>query len=87
MLNVNDLCVMIHYIYKIHFLCGSQEGRYYIGRRSTKYKSIEKDTYAGSGSFCKLYYKKYGRILGVTYTKDILEINPTLKTNIKREEF
>lgn len=25
----------IHYIYKIYFLCGGAQNRYYIGRRST----------------------------------------------------
>lgn len=77
----------IHYIYKIHFLCGFPTSRYYIGRRSYKGNDLAKDTYAGSGTFCKAYFKKYGRKEGITYIKEILEINPSLKINIEREEF
>ena len=77
----------IHYIFKIHFLCGFPTGRYYIGRRSYKGDDLSKDSYTGSGTFCKAYFKKYGRKEGVTYIKEILEINPSLKINIEREEF
>lgn len=77
----------IHYIYKIHFLCGFPCGRYYIGRRSYSGDDISKDTYTGSGTFCKAYFKKYGRKEGTTYIKEILEINPSLKINIDREKF
>lgn len=77
----------IHYIYKIHFLCGFPTGRYYIGRRSYKGDDLSNDKYTGSGTFCKAYFKKYGRKEGITYIKEILEINPSLKINIDREEF
>ena len=43
------------------------------------------DSYAGSGSFCYRYYKKYGKKEGITYIKEILEINPDKKTNHDRE--
>lgn len=75
---------MIHYIYRIDFLCGEQ-GRYYIGKHSFRYANIEKSSYAGSGSFCKRYYKKYGKILNKTYKKTIIEINDTFEINRKRE--
>lgn len=72
----------IHYIYKIHFLCGFPTGRYYIGKHTGK-KVTEK--YAGSGNFCFAYYKKYGKIEGETYIKEILEINPSAEINNQRE--
>lgn len=71
----------VHYIYKIHFLCGFPAGRYYLG----KHTGYIDDYYAGSGSFCKAYYKKYGKINGITYIKEILEINPDKKVNAERE--
>lgn len=76
---------MIHYIYKIHFLCGFPSGRYYIGKRSYRGNDLSKDMYTGSGSFCKAYFKKYGKKEGVTYIKEILEINPDKKINRDRE--
>ena len=79
--------IKIHYIYKIHFLCGFPAGRYCIGRRSYKGDDLSKDKYTGSGTFCKAYFKKYGRKEGITYIKEILEINPSLEININREEF
>lgn len=72
----------IHYIYKIHFLCGYPTGRYYLGKHTGQ---IE-DSYAGSGKFCTAYYKKYGKVLGETYIKEIIEINPSKKINKKREK-
>lgn len=71
----------VHYIYKIHFLCGYPTGRYYLGKHTGQIY----DSYAGSGKFCKSYYKKYGKIAGETYVKEILEINPDKKTNHDRE--
>lgn len=71
----------VHYIYKIIFLCG-KPGRYYLGKHSGQLD----DCYAGSGSFCKAYYKKYGKKLGKTYIKEILEINPNKKVNALREK-
>lgn len=76
-----------HYIYKIHFLCGFPTGRYYIGKRTYHGNSIDKDSYAGSGQFCFAYYKKYGKVQGVTYIKEILEINPSKVINADREDF
>lgn len=59
-----------YYIYKIVLLKGSLAGKYYYGQHSTN--SLQ-DNYAGSGSILKDYYKKYRRIEGVTYTKEILK--------------
>lgn len=78
---------MIHYIYKIHFLCGYPSGRYYIGKRSYHGNDISKDKYTGSGDFCVEYFKKYKPIAGQTYIKEILEINPSKKINTDRENF
>lgn len=75
---------MIHYIYRIDFLCG-EPGRYYLGKRSYKGKNIENDKYGGSGCFCKEYYKKYGKVKGETYNITILEINSSVKENSSRE--
>lgn len=78
---------MVHYIYKINFLCGKVKGRYYIGKRSYKRDDPYKDNfYKGSGLFCNNYYKKYGAILNVTYTKEIIEINETFDKNRDREK-
>ena len=74
-----------YYIYKIHFLCGFPAGRYYIGKRTYVGKEISNDRYTGSGNFCATYFKKYGKIEGVTYIKEILEINPSKKTNDDHE--
>lgn len=72
----------VHYIYKIYFLCGFPTGRYYLGKRT----GYVDDSYGGSGNFCKAYYKKYGKIAGKTYIKEIIEINPSKGINVKREE-
>lgn len=71
-----------HFIYKIHFLCGFPTGRYYLG----KHTGYVNDSYGGSGNFCKAYYKKYGKIEGETYIREILEINPSQEINSNREE-
>lgn len=76
---------MIHYIYKIHFLCGFPSGRYYIGRHTHKGNNLSTDRYTGSGNFCKAYFKKYGKKEGITYIKEILEINPSKPINLYRE--
>ena len=75
---------MIHYIYRIDFLCG-KPGRYYLGKHSFRYTNLDNCLYAGSGNFCKSYYKKYGKIKNVTYKKTILEENVDFETNRKRE--
>lgn len=76
----------IHYIYKIYFLCGLPEGRYYLGKHTHRAETLAGDHYAGSGDFCFAYYKKYGKEEGVTYIKEILEINPDVETNRRREK-
>lgn len=76
---------MIHYIYKITFLRGYPCGRYYLGKRSFGGADLSKDNYSGSGAFCKAYFKAYGKILGDTYLKEIIEINPSSKINRVRE--
>lgn len=75
-----------HYIYKIHFLCGFPAGRYYIGKRTYCGTSIDKDSYTGSGKFCRDYFSKYSSVAGETYIKEILEINPSVDVNSYREE-
>lgn len=77
----------IHYIYKIHFLKGFPAGRYYIGKRTFNGKDLRKDNYSGSGNFCFAYFKKYGKLEGETYIKEILEINPSREINENRELF
>lgn len=77
----------VHYIYKIHFLKGFPCGRYYIGKRTYYGTDINRDSYTGSGIFCKHYFKKYGAIAGETYIKEIIEINPSKKINHDREIF
>ena len=74
----------IHYIYKITFLCGEHKNCYYLGKRSTVNKTD--NGYVGSGLFTKYYFKKYGKINGVTYIKDILEYNVSKIENSKREK-
>lgn len=60
------------YIYKITCLCGSFAGKYYIGQKQSN-KPFEKDTkYCGSGAKIQRYYKKYGKIEGVTYIKELI---------------
>jgi hypothetical protein len=77
--------MVIYYIYKIHFLCGFPSSRYYIGKHKHT-GSLSNDKYTGSGNFCKAYFKKYGKKEGITYIKEILEINPSEEINNKREE-
>lgn len=75
---------MYHYIYRIDFLKG-EEGRYYIGKRSSSAKPTNDHYYRGSGLFCKYFFNKYGT--DGTYIKTILEINPNKETNAEREKF
>jgi len=77
---------MIHYIYKIIFLRGYPTGRYYLGKRTYRGKDLNNDKYHGSGLFCRDYFKKYGVVLGDTYLKEIIEINPSKDINKLREE-
>lgn len=76
----------IYYIYKIHFLCGFPAGRYYLGKHVHRARSLKNDHYTGSGDFCFRYFAKYGAEEGITYIKEILEINPDAKTNADREK-
>lgn len=76
----------IHYIYKIIFLCGYPCGRYYLGKRTYNGDDLTKDSYHGSGNFCKAYFKKYGIKEGITYIKQILEVNPSYEINKLREK-
>ena len=68
-------------------MCGFPTGRYYIGKRTYSGKDLSKDRYTGSGNFCSAYFKKYGKEEGVTYIKEILEVNPSKKINDIREDF
>ena len=65
----------IRYIYKITLLCGSLKDHYYIGQHTTN--NID-DNYAGSGCKVSAYYKKYGKIEGETYIKEIIKYCNTL---------
>ncbi len=76
---------MIHYIYKIIFLRGYPAGRYYLGKRTFGGNDISKDSYSGSGAFCKAYFKAYGKKEGDTYIKKIIEVNLSSKINSDRE--
>lgn len=78
--------MVIHYIYKIYFLC-EEDGAYYIGKRTYRGRNIDLDSYRGSGKYCDYYFNKYGTVLGVTYTKEILEINKNKKINTDREKY
>ena len=85
--NENEKRKYYHYIYKIIFLKGEPEGRYYLGKRTYFGLSIDRDSYTGSGLFCKAYFKKYGSINGETYIKEIIEINTSIEENKLREDF
>lgn len=76
---------MIYYIYRINFLKGFPEGRYYLGMRSFGGDDVNKDKYCGSGYFCKEYFSIYDPIVNETYTKDILEYNNSFESNRLRE--
>lgn len=60
---------MERFVYKITFLKGPHKGHYYVGQHSTN--QVE-DNYTGSGKFPIRYFKRYGKILGETYQKEIL---------------
>lgn len=62
--------MIYYYTYRITCLCGSFSGYYYLGKHKTN--NIN-DEYAGSGKKLLDYYKKYGKINGVTYIKSILK--------------
>lgn len=74
-----------HYIYKITCLCGNLNGYYYIGKHSTTHDDPLDDGYYGGGVIIRNYYKKYPPQIGVTITKEILELNEDVVSNSKRE--
>lgn len=74
-----------HYIYKITCLCGQLKDHYYIGKHSTD-AVPENCGYCGSGKIINNYFKKYGKIKGVTYNIEIIEKNPNPKINSIREK-
>lgn len=74
-----------HYIYKITCLCGDLKNHYYLGKHSTRKDDPINDDYYGGGVIINKYYKKYPPELGVTITKEILEFNPDVETNSRRE--
>ena len=59
-----------YYTYKITCLKGSLKDHYYFGQHHTDDMD---DGYCGSGAIIRKYYKKYGAIENVTYTKDIID--------------
>ena len=63
-----------YYIYKITFLKGSLNGKYYIGKKVGHKSDMINDGYFGSGRVCKRYYKKYPPVISETITKEILEV-------------
>ena len=75
-----------HYIYKITCLCGSLAGCYYIGKHSTLKPDAELDGYYGGGVIINNYYKKYPPVQNKTIIKEILEYNPTIEDNSRREK-
>lgn len=91
---------IFHYIYKITFLQGSLKGYYYIGKKSSKIPTYLKgskidniitehpdfDNYTGSGTIPINYFKKYGKVLGSTYAKEILYISKDAQDNLINEE-
>ena len=73
----------VHYIYKITLLCGSLNGKYYLGKHTT---DNFKDGYAGSGTILKDYFQKYGKKKNITYRKEIIEFNNSAESNAEREK-
>lgn len=61
--------MVYYYTYKITCLKGSLKSCYYLGLHITDDLN---DGYCGSGRIIRDYYKKYGAIEGVTYTKENL---------------
>lgn len=64
-----------YYTYKITLLKGSLAGYYYYGQHRT---SDLNDGYAGSGAIIAKYFKRYNKIEGVTYIKEILNFYNSL---------
>lgn len=62
---------MFYYTYKITCLCEPYKGYYYLGQRRAQ--TLPDKKYAGSGIKITEYYKEFGKVEGLTYTKEILE--------------
>lgn len=62
---------MFYYTYKITCLCEPYKGYYYLGQRRAQ--TLPDKKYAGSGLKIIEYYKEFGKVEGLTYTKEILE--------------
>lgn len=58
-----------YYTYKITCLLGTLKGKYYYGQHTS---NIKVDSYTGSGAILVNYFKKYPKIEGETYIKEIL---------------
>lgn len=67
---------MYFYTYKITLLKGSLTGYYYLGQHRTNDLN---DGYAGSGKIIINYYKKYDKIEGETYKKEIIKFYNNLE--------
>ncbi|MGM9963986.1 MAG: hypothetical protein ACI32Z_02450 [Clostridium sp.] len=90
----------VHYIYKITLLQGSLKNCYYLGKKSSKVPqyaqggNVEKfvvdnpmfDSYSGSGVIPINYFKKYGKILGETFLKEIILFSKDSLENCLNEE-
>jgi len=72
-----------HYTYNITCLCGSLKDHYYYGQHTTD--DLD-DGYCGSGIMLQNYYKKYGAIENVTYTKTIIDFYSNL-TELNQAEY
>ena len=59
-----------YYTYKTTLLKGSLDCHYYLGRHITTKLN---DGYAGSGTILLKYFKKYGKVEGETYIKEIIQ--------------
>jgi len=80
----------IFYVYKIELLEGHRAGKYYIGQRKWRVPKIYQnqnvqlllqkdpmlDSYAGSGTLIKNYFKTHGKIRNVTFIKTIIKFEP-----------
>lgn len=61
---------MFYYTYKITCLCEPYKNHYYLGQRSCQ--TLPDKRYAGSGTNIINYFKTYGKVEGLTYTKEII---------------
>lgn len=61
---------MFYYTYKITCLCEPYKNHYYLGQRSCQ--TLPDKRYAGSGINIINYFENYGKVEGLTYTKEII---------------